>query len=179
MLLKWRRKNDKMEDKEDHLYLKIQKLLKNWHFVRIVNEWLCGTLFKSRSKIGWWETKTKFTTPYIPVFPGSTSFLPPNCSEWCRRTGNGSSGQFIILCLCHSPLMMFPCFSMGPSHGMQSFRLLLCGLLSVDHSMDIMVLHGLQGSKSCHHDCHHRQRVGNLCSGQQWVRFGVRWKWFY
>lgn len=67
---KWR-SNDKMKEKEDNMNL---KFLKNCHFARIVNERLCGTLFKSR--IGWWETKAKFTTPYIPVFPGSTSLLP-------------------------------------------------------------------------------------------------------
>lgn len=45
--------NDKMEEKEDHMNLKIQKFLKNCYFARIVNEWLCGTLFKSKSRIGW------------------------------------------------------------------------------------------------------------------------------
>lgn len=36
--------NDKMEEKADHMYLKIQKFLENWHFARKGNERLCGTL---------------------------------------------------------------------------------------------------------------------------------------
>lgn len=69
----------------------------------------------------------------------ASSILP--LREWCRGTGNGSSGQFISPYLCLSSLlMMFPCSSTAPPHGLQSFRniLLLSGLLSMDPSMSLV-----------------------------------------
>lgn len=94
--------------------------------------------------------------------------LYPYPSEWCRGSGNGSSGQFITLFLCLSSLvMMFPCSITGSSHGFQSFRsrLFLCGSslwTTAWISAPTMVLHELPGSNSGHQGSHHRLWWGGI-----------------
>lgn len=101
--------------------IKTGRWLNNYHYRQNRLDLGKFNLLQIKSRVGWWETK--ICTLLLPRLNFTCSFLALLPAPLQDPQGHGEHGQHIRVPLCYSFfLKLFPCSSVGPSHGLESLR---------------------------------------------------------